>query len=205
MSRCVIIGGAPITNYEAVAGELRGDDFVIYCDCGLRHQPGLGRKPDLIIGDFDSFDNPHSREETIVLPREKDDTDSVFAVKEGIRRGFEEFLLLGAVGARLDHTLANVSVLLMLEDMGKKGQIVDDYSVMEIVADTARVDDSYAYFSLLNISGVAKGITIENAKYPLQNGEITCQYQYGVSNEVLPGRVATITITEGRLLLVKVR
>ena len=60
------------------------------------------------------------------------------------------------------------------------------------------------YFSLLNISGTAKGITIKGAKYPLENGEITCEYQYGISNEVLPGQTAEITVTDGKLLLIKV-
>lgn len=85
-----------------------------------------------------------------MLPCEKDDTDTVFAVKEAV--------------------------------------IVDDYSEMELVSDRpVSIPDSYAFFSLLNISGCAKGITIQGAKYPICNGEITCEYQYGISNEVLPG------------------
>lgn len=89
--------------------------------------------------------------------------------------------MIGVVGARLDHTLGNVSILLHLDSLGNKGKIIDDYSEMEIVSkEPAYIDDSYAYFSLLNISGTAKGITIENAKYPLDNAEITCEYQYGL-------------------------
>ena len=57
--------------------------------------------------------------------------------------------------------------------------------------------------SLLNVSGTARGITIENAKYPLNNAEITCEYQYGISNEVLSGRTAKVTVSSGKLLLVK--
>ena len=48
-------------------------------------------------------------------------------------------------------------------------------------------------------------ITIENAKFPLSHGEITCEYQYGISNEPLPGQTAMVSVGEGRLLLVKVR
>ena len=89
--------------------------------------------------------------------------------------------------------------------MGKKGCIIDDYSEMEIVsAQPALVDDSYAFFSLLNISGTARDITIRGAKYPLSGGEITSEYQYGISNEVLPGRIAEITVADGRLLLIKI-
>ena len=209
MRRCVIVGGASIGDYETVGAMLRPDDYVIYCDCGLRHMDGLGAEPDLIVGDFDSYSNPEMGTETIVLPCEKDDTDTVFAVKEAIKRGFEDFLLVGVVGERLDHTLGNVSILLMLDSTGKKGTIIDDYSEIEIVSDRCEkpciIDDSYVYFSLINISGTARGVTIRGAKYPLENAEITCEYQYGVSNEVLPGCTAEVSVGEGRLLLVKVR
>ena len=205
MGRCVIVGGADIAAYEIIKAQLKTDDFVIYCDGGLKHMEKLGRKPNLIVGDFDSHENPHMDVETITLPCEKDDTDTYFAVKEAIKRGFEEFLLIGVVGNRFDHTMGNISILLYLDAQGKKGVIIDDYSVMEIVSDRpAYIDDSYSYFSLLNISGTAKGIDITDAKYPLKNGEITPDYQYGISNEVLPGKTAKVCVKEGRLLLVKV-
>ena len=206
MKRCVIVGGADINNYEYVKSCLHNDDFIVFCDSGLKHLEALQVNPGLIVGDFDSHDNPHLDVETIVLPCEKDDTDTVFAVKEAIKRGYNEFLLIGVIGARLDHTLGNVSILLYLDSLGKKGTIIDDYSEMEIVSsEPVYIDDSFAYFSLLNIYGIAKGITIENAKYPLNNAEITCEYQYGVSNEVTPGMTAKVTVKEGKLLLIKDR
>ena len=206
MKRCVIVGGADINNYEYIKSCLRNDDFIVFCDSGLKHLESLQVKPGLIVGDFDSHDNPNLNVETIVLPCEKDDTDTVFAVKEALKRGFDDFLLIGVVGARLDHTLGNVSILLYLDALGKKGTIIDDYSEMEIVSnEPAYICDQYTFFSLLNISGIAKGITIENAKYLLDNAEITCEYQFGVSNEVLRGKVAKITVKEGKLLLIKDR
>lgn len=206
MKRCVIVGGAGINNYDYIRSRLCADDYIVFCDSGLRHLEPLEVKPSLIVGDFDSHDNPHLDVETIVLPCEKDDTDTVFAVKEAIKRGFDDFLLIGVVGARLDHTLGNVSILLYLDSIGKKGIIIDDYSEMEIVSnEPAYIEDSYAFFSLLNVTGTAKGITIENAKYLLNNAEITCEYQYGVSNEVIPGKTAKVSILEGKLLLIKDR
>ena len=86
MKRCVIVGGAEIRTYERVRSYFRPDDFFIYCDCGLRHQAGLEREPDLIIGDFDSHEKPETDRETIVLPVKKDDTDTVYAAKEALRR-----------------------------------------------------------------------------------------------------------------------
>ena len=87
MKRCVIDGGADINNYEYIKSCLRNDDFIVFCDSGLKHLESLQVNPGLIVGDFDSHDNPHLGVETIVLPCEKDDTDTVFAVKEAIKRG----------------------------------------------------------------------------------------------------------------------
>ena len=206
MKRCVIVGGAEINNYEYIRSCLRKDDFTVFCDSGLKHLEALQVTPGLIVGDFDSHEKPHLDVETVVLPCEKDDTDTVYAVKEAVKRGYEDFLLIGVIGARLDHTLGNVSILLYLDSLGMRGIIFDDYSEMEIVSSSpVSIDDSFAYFSLLNISGTAKGVTVENAKYPLQNAQITCEYQYGVSNEVLPGCIAKVSVREGKLLLIKVR
>ena len=231
--RCVIIGAAEIQNYEKIKKYFRNDDYYIYCDAGLKHQARLGVWPDLIIGDFDSYakdemerkyqeiKNAHEDSlnqnqkqaqaaarkppELIVLPCEKDDTDTVFAVKEALRRNFAEFLLVGVIGQRLDHTLANVSILYMLDEAGKQGRILDDYSEMQLVSGSpVRIDDTCAYFSLLNLSGQAEGVTITHAKYPLQDAAIHCEYQYGVSNEVLPGETAEVTVARGKLLLIKI-
>lgn len=206
MKRCVIVGGADIGNDAFIRDALQPDDYIIFCDSGLKHLDALQVQPSLIVGDFDSHENPHLDVETLVLPCEKDDTDTVYAMKEAIKRGFDTFLLIGVVGGRLDHTLGNVSMLLYLDSLGLKGAIMDDYSEMEIVsALPVTIEDKYAFFSLLNISGCARGISIQNAKYPLDNGEITCEYQYGVSNEVLPGKTAVVSVREGKLLLIKDR
>ena len=206
MKRCVIIGGAEILNYDNAKGYLSSDDVYVFCDCGLRHAEGLGVEPDLIVGDFDSAENPCMDVETIVLPCEKDDTDTVFAVKEAIKRGFEDFLILGAIGQRLDHTLGNVSILKMLYDKGFKACIVDDYcEISALGKEVQYISDNYLYFSLLNVFGETEGINIKNAKYPLKDAVITCDYQYGVSNEVIKGELAEVSVSKGVLLLIKVK
>ncbi len=205
MQRCVIVGGAGIREYQRIRESLRGDDWFVYCDGGLKHVQELGREPNLIVGDFDSHEQPATDTETIVLPCEKDDTDTVYAVKEAVRRGFRDFLLIGVTGERFDHTFGNISLLLYLDSLGIPACILDDYSEMSIISrGTAEVKEDCSWFSLLNISGTAKGITIRGAKYPLTDGEITSEYQYGISNEVLPGETARVSVREGRLLLVKV-
>lgn len=147
MGRCVIVGGADINNYGFIREKLCAEDYMVFCDSGLKHLENLQVQPSLIVGDFDSHENPHLKVETIVLPCEKDDTDTVFAVKEAMNRGFNEFLLIGVVGARLDHTLGNVSILLYLDSLGKKGYIIDDYSEMEIVSDQpVSITDDFSFF-----------------------------------------------------------
>lgn len=207
MPRCVIVGGAEIRNYEAMRKNFTPDDYFIYCDCGLNHEKFLGFAPDLVIGDFDSHYKPENLNcEIIVLPRVKDDTDTIFAVKEALRRGFDNFVLVGAVGGRMDHTFGNVYILLMLKANNAEAVILDDYSEMKIISagETVRVKSGCKFFSLINISGIAKGITIRNAKYNLDGAEITPEYQYGISNEV-SGNEAEISLKAGNLLLIIVR
>jgi len=202
--RYVIISAAPITQYEAIVQQLKDDDFYIFCDGGLKHREKLGITPHLIVGDFDSHEKPRTNIETIALPREKDDTDTVYAVKEAIKRGADEILLTGAIGARLDHTLGNLYILLMLKEKGIKASIIDDYSQMEIVASEPAYIENCKYFSLLAIDGAAHGVTIKNAKYPLEGATISPEYQYGISNEVLCGKKAEVSVESGSLLLIKI-
>jgi len=202
--RCVIVGGARIRDYERARAYLRSDDYVIYCDSGLSHMEALGAGPSLIVGDFDSHDDPHLDVETITLPVAKDDTDTVYAMREGMKRGCREFLLLGATGSRMDHTLVNIYILTTLENRGCHGIIIDDHSEMEIVSSKAEVDDSYPFFSLVAMEGDVHGVTIRNAKFEIEDAVIGPDYQYATSNEPLPGKTAEIIVKDGRLLLIRI-
>ena len=207
MKRCIIVGGAPIEEYGYLRSRLTEEDYMIYCDSGLKHMEKLGLAPDLIIGDFDSHENPHMDIETIVLPTVKDDTDTAYAAKEAIKRGFRNIILIGAAGGRQDHTLVNLFLLFRFDTHGIRACLLDDYSEMEVLSPgrTAYIDDSCPYFSLVNMTGTARGISIKNAKYNLDHAEIESENQYATSNEVLPGKAAEITVREGRLLVIRVR
>ncbi len=205
MSKWIVVGGAKIENYEYVCSHISEEDVVVYCDCGLKHLEGLKRKPDLIIGDFDSYEDPGMDVETITLPHEKDDTDTAYAVKTGFERGFKDFVLVGVLGQRFDHSLGNMQLLYYIDSHCGHGIIVDDYSEIEVVNGSAEVEDAYPYFSLLNVSETAKGISIRGAKYELEDAVLDCSFPLGVSNEVTPGKTAVIKVREGRLLLVKVK
>lgn len=240
MKRCVIVSAAEIKNYERVRTYLKTEDFYIFCDGGLNHVENLQIQPDLIIGDFDSHNRPEADKvngktvEVIQLPHEKDWTDTYYATMEGLKRGFTEFLLLGVIGQRFDHSLSNISAILHLQEAGARSVIVDDYSEMELVVgtenktlqvskapdpvgseeifaktkpysgNTVYVPDSFAYFSVMCVDGDVSGLTIRNAQYPLDAADVKCSFQYTSSNEVLPGQTAEITVNRGRLLVIKV-
>lgn len=204
--RCVIVGAADITRYDNIKAYFKPEDYFIYCDAGLKHEKALGHDADLIVGDFDSTENPNRSTETIVLPHVKDDTDTVYAAKEAMRRGFSDFLLVGVIGGRMDHTLGNIAILNMLASGGCHGLIADDFSEAELISGgPAYVDDSFLYFSILNVTGVCRGVSIKNALYPLDDAELTTDFPLGISNEPVKGKTAEITVAEGRALLFRVR
>lgn len=211
MSRCVIVAAGQILDYERAESFLQPGDFFIFCDDGLRHAESLGVTPSLIVGDFDSCNAElltkwSNRCETIRLPREKDDTDTLFAVKLAVERGFDDFLLLGAMGGRFDHALGNVSILLYLHGLGKKAILVDDYSIMKIVGrESLYIEDNCSYFSVLTVAGDVSGVNIKNAKYPLENAKLAADFQLGISNEVVPGHVAEVNVDQGRVLVIVVK
>ena len=236
--RCVVVSAAEIKNYEKISSYLQPDDYFVVCDGGLNHCKPLGIKPDLIVGDFDSFDkaelplptatppssgdrplgasrnqgdgSPGSNRdrppEIIQLPWEKDDTDTFYAVKEALKRGFTQFLLLGVIGQRFDHSLVNISVLLYLKERGAEATILDDYSEMQLVgAEPVRVSKDCANFSLLCVAGDVSGVTVTGAKWSLDNAQIKTSYQYGISNQVEAPEGAVVCVREGVLLLVIVK
>ncbi|WP_026523758.1 MULTISPECIES: thiamine diphosphokinase [unclassified Butyrivibrio] len=232
MKKCAIIAGSEIKNYEWVKSHFDEETFCIYCDGGLYHEEKLGVKPDLIIGDFDSHPVPETEVELIKLPTEKDDTDSVYAVKEAIKRGFTEFILIGAIGKRFDHSLGNMAILIMLEKQGLSGMIIDDYSEISLISggcasvdkgisenngiaeagkslgtasNIAEIGDDFSFFSVLPAGGDASGVTIEGAKYNVKDVELTMDFPVGISNEVAPGSRATVSVREGKLFIIKVK
>lgn len=202
MACAVVVLGGFIGNYEEIKEKISRDSYFIYCDRGLIHEKGLGRKPDLAVGDFDSCPIPENTE-VITLPREKDDTDGRYGVKEAIKRGYKEIIILGAIGGRIDHTLGNIYLLYYIYSNGLSGIIIGDSSSIEIVGKEKKyIEKCYPVFSLIAAFGKAEGIEIRGAKYNLVNGTIEPNFQYGISNEV-DKSVAEVWVEKGKLLLIK--
>ena len=123
--------------------------------------------------------------------------------EEMLRRGCRDFLLVGAAGGRLDHTLANLSLLLMLDDAGVRAVLADDSSLTRVVSrEEVRIEDEWSFFSLLAAGGDASGVTVTGARYTLEDAALTSAFPLGVSNEVLPGQTAAVRVGRGRLFLI---
>ncbi len=213
MKRCVVVSAGEIRNYERAKDLVCKDDFFIFCDGGLCHAEKLCVKPSVIVGDFDScpekelhrYENACIDAKIIRLPREKDDTDTFYAVKYALSLGYDDFLFLGAMGARFDHAFGNISILSYLYDRGINAVLADDYSVMRVAGSKpVFIEDKCRYFSVLTVSGDVSGVTIKNAKYPLNNENLSCDFQLGISNQVLPGKTAEVFVSKGKVLVVEI-
>ena len=127
MRRCVIFGGGELKDIRFTQSLLREDDYIVCADRGYAYCAAMGRKPDLILGDFDSYNGKLPPGcEVLRYPSEKDDTDTMLAVKEAIRREFADILMLGMLGGRLDHTLANIQTIVYAEQHGASAGMVEE-------------------------------------------------------------------------------
>ena len=92
-----------------------------------------------------------------------------------------------------------------LDGLGKNAVLADDYSTMQVAGkNPLYIDDGCSYFSVLTIAGNVTGVSIKNAKYPLENASLNSDFQLGVSNEVLPGHTDEVSVEHGRVLVVVV-
>ena len=179
------------------------DDFCIAADAGRLLCEKLNIVPDLVVGDFDSAPQPQNIP-CITVPVEKDDTDTMLAAKEGLRRGYTTFYFYGATGGRrLDHTLANLQTLAYLRRHGARGYLYDQnfcYTVLENEELTVRGDVPWGLLSLFALGEKVEGVTLKGVQYPLKNATLKNDFPLGVSNHITEG-TATVSVGNGLLLV----
>lgn len=177
-------------------------DYVIAADKGLDNLKKIGIKPDIIIGDFDSLGFVPSGENIKRLPVEKDDTDVGFAVNYAFELGYKEFVIYGAIGGLLDHTVANLQLSAYISSKGGKSVFVgDNVFVTSITNDTLKISNGKGRLSVFALSDKAEGVFLSGLKYPLENAVIENTFPIGVSNE-FTDKSAKITVKNGTLLIV---
>ncbi len=176
---------------------------IIAADGGMQYLENAGIKPDLVIGDFDSLGRIPTNENTVVLPAQKDVTDMNAAIDEGFKRGFEKFIIYGAMGGRFDHSIANCQLLNYISLKGGMGILVDEnYAVTFIRNGWIKFDKTFKGLISIFSSGTAsKGVSIEGLKYRLTDGMLRDDFPLGTSNEFM-GTDAKVTVCDGKLLVV---
>ena len=207
--RCVIIGAGDLSVSEI---PLHEGDYVIAAYGGFSYCRYLEIEPDLILGDFESVDERNMEdimemrarypEKVKVLPVEKDDTDMLAAIKEGLNKGFEEFVIYGGQGGRLAHTMANIQCLNYLKEKGAKGYLMDGNGMILVAKnETVRFKKNLeGFLSLFSLGEKAEGVTITNMKYLLDKAVVTNDFPIGVSNEFI-GKESSVTVENGTLLI----
>ncbi len=208
--RAVIFVNGVISDPAKLAGRLYADDYLVAADGGAEHALAMGRVPRVVVGDLDSL-SPSLRATLVAQgveleqhPTAKNETDLELAILRAIRDGADEILLVGALGGRLDQSLANV-LLMAQRPWPAKLQLLDADQLASIVrgGETLTLEAAPgSLVSLLPLSAEVTGITYTGMLYPLDNATLTLGSTRGVSNEVAR-YPATVRIATGLALVVQ--
>ena len=209
--RCIMMCAG---EYHPMEIERRPDDFVIAVDGGLSRLLRQGIEPDFLLGDFDSLDpsdgniverfRKMGESRFLQLPVVKDDTDTMAAARLGIQRGYREFLIYGGLGARLDHTMANIQTLVWILRQGGQGWLLDRETSVTVIGEGQFVipEAFRGTVSLFALGDELQGVSIRGMKYDVENAVVRNDYPIGCSNETLPGARGEIVIGAGTALVV---
>lgn len=181
-------------------------------DGGLMVTEEAGVCPKYLVGDFDTAKKElvKSYEGRTVIyrhPPEKDATDTQLALELAIELGFDEILLLGATGSRMDHTLANVHMLFLAQKAGKSACILDEnnrLTLHEKPFEVKKEELKGNYLSFLPFGGCVEGLTLAGVKYPLCNKQFLPGDSLCVSNEAKEEKVR-VSFEKGLLLMIESR
>lgn len=209
MRTIVVAAGRPTLGRDWQAW-VRPGDQVIAADGGAVRALAQGIVPDLVIGDLDSLPARQQRAlgargcRFVVHPRAKDETDLELALAYAAEQGAQEIVILGALGGRLDHTLANLLLLALPQLAGRSVRLVDGPDMVLLLrgGERARLEGQAGdLVSLLPLGEDAGGITATGLAWPLECDRLRFAFSRGVSNE-MTGTEATVRLDQGLLLVV---
>lgn len=208
MKRCHIFAGGDLGKIADYWFPNHGG-YVICADSGYKHAKKLGLVPDLLVGDFDSYTRklPKGVEVYRSVP-EKDDTDTLMAVKIAIERGYTNIYLYGALGGpRFDHAFANIQTMLYAREHGADLILIGNGTLLlQGEGEAMYTEESkrwgYKYLSVFAITETVKIKSLRGVKYPLENYEMKSSFPIGVSNEITDGQ-AFLDIESGLALVIQ--
>ena len=209
LKRAVIISNGKVIRKEFFIKMIKASDYIIAANGGSKHAKNFGVIPDVIIGDLDSigkkdylfFLNKGSKYKKYDVIKDK--TDIQLAIEYAIESGFKEILLMCVFGNRLDHMLANLFLLMKIVDAGISVKIVDEFQEIILIYKSGRIEGNIGDFvSLIPLTPTVSGLKLSGLKYLPKNGILKMTDTLGISN-VLTKKSATITINNGKLLIIK--
>lgn len=206
---CILIGAGDLTISHIPVGE---QDLCIAVDGGYEYCSLLEIEPDYILGDFDSLGEGQlerlkeleqkDNHRVIRIPRKKDDTDMLAAIKLGLEKGYRNFCIYAGAGGRLEHTLANIQCLLYLKEHDATGYMMDGTGMILVAKEEAVSfrENLEGYLSLFSL-GEKAVVSIENLKYTLDQYEVTNSFPIGISNEFM-GKKGCVTVHRGAVVII---
>lgn len=205
MRRCVIIPAwAPDGIRDVVS--LRNDDFIVCADGGYIPAQRENIVPHALVGDFDSLgklpDDLPPECHILRAEREKNETDTFLCLQTGLDAGCSSFVVAGGIGGRLDHTVANLQLLVYAVRRGFSMWMMDKHNrVTAMEPGEMRIPRLDGFkLSVLSYAGRCEGVTLEHVKYPLRDAVLTEDFPLGISNEFM-GSEAIIRLKTGCLLV----
>lgn len=206
-----VLSGGPMADagFFREQRERFGPVSIICADGGARHACRMGVIPDLVIGDLDSLDGELQgclvRQGSRIMryPRDKDETDTQLALEMAFMLTPDEILVFGAIGARLDHTLANLSLLVSAAERGIPVRLVDEWCEVFVVKGKAAIEGEPGQtVSLFPFGSDVAGVTLDGFEYPLTDAVMTVNRSCGISNRLISG-TGVIAVESGSLLVIR--
>lgn len=200
--KVTIIAGAPNQNTEFLKQSVDRESFIIAADSGYLNCISAGIVPDLIIGDFDSSEQPDVDTEVLTFPCVKNDTDTLCCIKEAVKRSADEIEIFCALGGRADHTYSNIIGLAYCLEHGLSASIFSEKNIIRAYDSSFSIEKGkFRFFSLFALGGQVEGLYIKGAAYKLDNYTLSPFSSIGQSNEFKNSTVH-IEFRSGIILLI---
>ena len=178
-------------------------DYIICADGGYDHAKACGIVPDILVGDFDSIkEEPKDFFKKIKLPIEKDETDSLYALRFAFSKGATHIVFYGGIGTRFDHSYANICLLQHGLERGIPMVVTDGFTEVYLTDSYLSLEKPIGtVVSVYAFSDVCQGVTLKGLKYPLQDFMLDKYNVLGTSNEFAERR-AEFLVSQGNLLII---
>ncbi len=218
MSETLIISGGSI-DIDFARNYLKNHSFdhIISVDGGLESAMKMNLVPGYILGDFDTVSreilDSYRTNPNIVFRQfqpEKDFTDTQSAIRLAMELETLTITVLGGIGTRMDHSLANIQLLQMPLEQGIDAVIINSHNRIRLLGvkrkEIELKKSEYKYVSILPLSESVSGLTLTGMKYPLGNYEMNMEQaiSLGVSNEIIE-EPAVVKLKSGKIVLIESR